>query len=131
MGGQQVGLETAIWLADAGRATTLIEPTGTIAGDVNEFLRAHLLRLAGGGGVRIVTGATVTAITPEGVQLSGIQQDYIQADSVVSALGSTAYDPLSEQLKRVLPEVYVIGSAVAPGRLHEATRTALEVASAL
>ena len=49
-------------------------------------------------------------------------------DYIVLGLGSRKYDPLSEELKAFVPEVYVIGDAVKPGQSSDAMHQGFEVA---
>ena len=49
-------------------------------------------------------------------------------DSVVLAMGSRNYDPISESIKGIVKETYVIGDAVRARRALNATAEALDVA---
>ena len=49
-------------------------------------------------------------------------------DYVIFGMGARAYDPLSEQLKEFVPEVFVIGDAVKPGQSSEAMHQGFKVA---
>lgn len=47
-------------------------------------------------------------------------------DSVVLAMGSRAYNPLEEAIKKMVPETYVIGDAIRARRALDATKEALD-----
>ncbi|MBE0792385.1 NADH oxidase, partial [Escherichia coli] len=47
-------------------------------------------------------------------------------DSVVLAMGSRAYNPLEETIKKIVPETYVIGDAIRARRALDATKEALD-----
>ena len=49
-------------------------------------------------------------------------------DCIVLGLGSRKYDPISEQLRSFVPEVFVIGDAVKPGQSSDAMHQGFEVA---
>jgi NAD(H)-dependent 7beta-hydroxy-3-oxo-delta4-cholenoic acid oxidoreductase len=49
-------------------------------------------------------------------------------DYIVLGLGSRAYDPLSEELKKFIPEVHVIGDAVKARQSSDAMHEGFKVA---
>ena len=49
-------------------------------------------------------------------------------DSIIIAMGSKSYNPLEEEVKDLVPEVYVIGDAKKAGEANKATEEAATVA---
>ena len=67
VGGGEVGLETALFLAHDGRRAIVLEMLGYVGGDVNSQYGAYLTRLLDEYGVEVHTNHQVKEITPQGV----------------------------------------------------------------
>jgi len=152
VGGNAVGLETAIFLASQGtispetlhflvtnkaeswatieelvnkgnKEVTLIEMTKKAGMDVGSSTRWTVFAEAGRLGVKIVTGARVVEVTEKGVKIQKEEgTDFLAADSVVLAAGSKSVDNLSGAMAGVVPEIYTIGDAVQPRNGLEAVK---------
>jgi len=152
VGGNAVGLETALYLADQ----------GTLAPEVLHFLVANraeswetLERLVNRGnkhvavvemmkragqdigsstrwtvmmelrrlGVTILTSTKAVGIKPEGVEIEKRQnRDLLPADSVVIAAGAEPENSLVDEIGDLVPEIHTIGDAKAPRNALEAIK---------
>lgn len=131
VGGGMVGCETADFLAERGHDVTVIELRDEIGADVISEHRKFLMKDFDEYKVKSITGAKVAKFFKGGVAYTladGIEHEIKDFDSVVLAMGSRNYDPLSEKVKKIVNETYVIGDAVKARRALDATREALEVA---
>jgi len=128
VGGQEIGLNAAIYLAETGHNVTLIEQGPDIALDINALMRAHMLTMAGTLGVDILTNCTVKGAEDgaHGTELLlgfGSEHASRRFANVVSALGPVA--PVVDGLTTALSagtEVREIGTYREPGRLYRATQ---------
>ncbi len=161
LGGGAVGIETAIQIADAGtvsgdalkflfkheaedaqtlkqlatagtREVTLIEAMDKVGSDIGRANRWVFLKELRMLGVKIITGAMVTAITDEGVmyQKDG-EERCCSVQSVVLALGAVPNVELGVELEEAGIEYLKIGDAQAPRKIihavHEGFLAALGV----
>ncbi len=152
IGGNAVGLETALFLAQQGtippevlhflmthRAETPDTLEKLISKGNKEVCVVEMARKAGVDigpstrwtvfselnrlGVKILTGAKAVEITEEGVKIETEQgTDMIPADSVVVAMGSKSENALGEELAGEVPELYTIGDAKEPRNAMEAIK---------
>jgi len=82
-------------------------------------------------GVQMHVNSKVLEVTEHDVKIQhkdGSEEWLKGFDYIVLGLGSRKYDPLSEELKAFVPEVYVIGDAVKPGQSSDAMHQGFEVA---
>lgn len=115
LGGGLAGCETAIHLADEGKAVILVEMRDTIAPDANHFQGGILLeRLKGRVEIKLgykgirISDAGLYCISPEG------KDAFIRADSVLLATGQRAMRREADALLDAAPRVYQIGDCVTP-----------------
>jgi len=157
VGGNAVGLETALYLASIGtlspevlhflitnngesmdfirerlnrgcKYVTVVEMTGKAGQDIGLSTRwtvlAELRRL----GVRIMTNTKALAIREDGLEVEKADgESFIEADSVVLAVGSAPNNDLSEELNGLVPELHVIGDANKPRNALDAIREGLMI----
>jgi 2,4-dienoyl-CoA reductase (NADPH2) len=157
VGGNAVGLETAMYLAGIGtlspevlhflaanraesmetlmellnkgsKEVTVVEMIKKAGKDIGLTTRwtimAELRRL----GVTIMTGTKAVRIKADGLEIE--REDgpgFLNADSVVLAVGSRAENSLAKELEGLVPEFYVIGDAKEPRKALEAIREGFEV----
>lgn len=112
-----------------------IEDTGVVhAGDLLDGKIAagkKVLVVGGMVGCEGVTGATVTQFFTDGVSYAlkdGTEGRLSGFDTVVLAMGYRNNDPLSEEVKKLVKETYVIGDAVKARKALDATEEALHAA---
>ncbi len=82
-------------------------------------------------GVRMFVNSKVLEVTERDVLIrrrDGTEEWLRDFDCIVLGLGSRKYDPISEQLRSFVPEVFVIGDAVKPGQSSDAMHQGFEVA---
>lgn len=129
VGGGMVGSETAAFLGEAGHDVTVVELRDEVGADVISEHRKFLMRDFDEYKIKSVTNAKVTSFFEDGVtySLADNKEHRIDGfDSVVLAMGSRAYNPLEETIKKIVPETYVIGDAIRARRALDATKEALD-----
>ncbi|MFC2000693.1 FAD/NAD(P)-binding oxidoreductase, partial [Chloroflexota bacterium] len=137
LGANLVGCEVADWLGIRRKEVTLVKrrpgPSAAIGEDIPVSGRAILLNRLPQWNVKIVTGpkqgVTVKEITDEGVVIvRDGQQELLECDSVVLALGTGPVNRLAEQLRDKVAEIHVIGDAKEPARAGHAILEGSQVA---
>jgi len=130
IGGGSVGCETAHFLADRGKKTTIVEILPKLAGDLYYAYADLLVQTLGENGVDMFVGVREEKITHEGVEIVTKEGKrlLLQADSVVVATGSVADKALFESIRGKVAEVYQVGDCVEARRIQEATSEAAEAA---
>ncbi|MFH1488579.1 MAG: FAD-dependent oxidoreductase [Pseudomonadota bacterium] len=152
IGGNAVGLETALCLAGQGtlppevlhflvanraetwetleqmvnegvRKVTVLEMRKRAGQDIGSSTRWTVMAEMKRLGVRIVTGAAATEIRRDGVAFEREgTPDFFPADSVVLAIGSIPENDLLKDSRSLAAEVYTIGDAKEPRNAMEAVR---------
>lgn len=122
IGGGSTGCETAELLGMQGKNVTIVEVTGTLAGNTGKTAQTILLGHLKGYKVRTLTGCRAKSITPDSVicEDKDGREITLRADSVVMAIGERPDASLYEELKDELPEVYNIGDSNGGGILPNA-----------
>jgi 2,4-dienoyl-CoA reductase (NADPH2) len=137
IGGGAIGCEVAEYLAGRftrpftkGRTSvTVIEMQDGLAKGLDFGTMAHHADLLGEYGVNVYLSTTVKEITDDGLILdvNGKEEVLTGMDNIILAMGSKPYDTLSEKLKEIVPEVYVIGDAKEAHSAMEATHAGADV----
>lgn len=135
VGGGMVGCEASEYLAERGHEVAIIEMKDVIAADVvpenRKFMFANFAR----NHVKLQPGAKVGQFYTDGVDYTmadGTAGSLRGFDSVVLAMGTRKYDPLSEAVANAAPQVIVIGEALkSPGNAVVVTADAFEAAKAI
>jgi len=123
VGGGMIGSETAAYLGVQCKAKVgLIEMRSDIGLDMGVGIRNDLKDCLNRCFVEIIPNTSLISVTHEGALIStgGTERIYI-CDTVVLAIGTTAYDPLEAELKG-LCEVVVVGDALKARKAVDATR---------
>lgn len=130
LGGGMTGVETADYLAEHGRAVTVVEMQGDIALDEAITPRMFLMPRLKERGVEKIVNATVKQVLSDGVIIETPEgtKELHGFDSIGLALGVKKNDSLLEAAKAACSEVYVIGDAEKPGPANHATEAGLAVA---
>ena len=156
VGGNAVGLETALYLANLGtlspetlhflmtnraesietltellnrgiKRVTVVEMTKKAGNDIGLTTRWTVMGELRRLGVRVITEARAVGITPEGLEIERRGGiDLLSADSIVIAAGSRSENALADKLKGSVPEVLVVGDAKTPRNVLEAIREGFE-----
>ena len=128
IGGGMTGVETADYLAEHGKAVTIVEMRPDIALDETSAPRFFLIPRLKEHGVEWIVNATVKKILPDGVvyEQNGTEHTCSGYDTIVLALGVRPNNPLEEAVRALGKEVYVIGDAAKPAPANKATEAALD-----
>jgi 2,4-dienoyl-CoA reductase-like NADH-dependent reductase (Old Yellow Enzyme family)/NADPH-dependent 2,4-dienoyl-CoA reductase/sulfur reductase-like enzyme len=137
IGGGLVACELADFLADTHDNTgamptivTMIEMQPLMAMQAVYEIRHLLMKRLHDKGVRMINGATVKEILPDGAVYTthdGKEESIHGAEYVILAMGSQPNDELVSQLEGKVPELHVIGDAKEIARILEATAAAAEL----
>ena len=152
IGGNAVGLETALFLASQGtlspellhfltrtraeswetiqelvdkgnKDVTVVEMGPKVGEDIGGSTRWTVIAELSRLGVRIMTQTQALEVTSAGVKVRKAGTDQVlPADSVVLAVGARSENQLLETLPDMVPEVYVIGDAQSPRNALTAIR---------
>jgi len=151
VGGNAVGLETALYLASQGtlspevlhflmvnkaespdtleqllnrgsKKVCVVEMTKKVGQDLGSSTRWTVMAELKRLGVKVITGAKAIEVTEVGLRIQKeAGEELLPADSVVIATGSKSQDALAS-LKDLVPELHVIGDAKKPHNALEAIR---------
>ncbi|MCL4439152.1 MAG: NAD(P)/FAD-dependent oxidoreductase, partial [Firmicutes bacterium] len=128
IGGGQVGIETAEWLAEKGKEVTVIEMLPEVAGDMPHAVKIPLMLSLQDYGVRILTNARVKEIAGAGVlvERKGVEE-LLSADAVVIAVGMESGSSLEAKLQDKVQALYVVGDCKNPGKIMDAVHEGFKV----
>ena len=157
LGGNAVGLETALFLANQGtlspevlhflmvnraetpetltklldrgsKHVTVVEMTKKAGADVGLTTKWTLIGELKRLGVKIITQTEAVGITPKGLQVKDEQgPGFIAADTVVLAAGSKSENELVDGIGDLVPEIHVIGDAKKPRNVLAAIREGFQL----
>ena len=134
VGGGMVGCEVADFLGELGHEVSVIELRDQLGPDVIPEHRKFLMKDFEAYKVQGVTGAKVAQFFTDGVSYTladGTEGRLEGFDNVVLAMGYRNNDTISEEIKKIVAETYVIGDAVKARKALDATaeglNTALEI----
>lgn len=128
IGGGLVGCETALHINETIKDVTVVEMLGDILAVAdhcpnNDMSLRHMMKCSS---IRVEVSAKVKEIGENTLTYEKDGQTFtIPADTVVVASGFRAYDPLSEALEDKV-DFKVVGDAVKPGKIIDATRDAYQ-----
>lgn len=131
VGGGMVGCEVADFLGELGHEVTVIELRDQLGPDVIPEHRKFLMKDFDTYKVQGVTGAKVAQFFTDGVSYTladGTEGRLEGFDNVVLAMGYRNNDTISEEIKKIVAETYVIGDAVKARKALDATAEGLNVA---
>lgn len=132
-GGGMVAAETAEFIAEHHCAVTMVEAQSLIAGTVPGGVRKHLLGRLQDLSVSMYTDAPIREFLEDGVlcEKDGAELRLDGFECIVLAMGSRSFNPLEEEMRTVVDEVYVIGDAEKAGNIRNGTDNAIRIALAL
>ena len=131
VGGGMVGCEVADFLGELGHEVSVIELRDQLGPDVIPEHRKFLMKDFETYHVQGVTGAKVAQFFPDGVSYTladGTEGRLEGFDNVVLAMGYRNNDTISEEIKKIVAETYVIGDAVKARKALDATAEGLNAA---
>jgi mycofactocin system FadH/OYE family oxidoreductase 2 len=125
-------LTTADFLSDRDCEVEVLVPWGAIAGfQVEPLTLAFVLSRLYRKGVVVTNSMRIKAVQENTViainHLTRQERTIEEVDSVVLALGSVANDSLYKALKGKVPELYLVGQALAPRKMLDSTLDGLRV----
>ncbi|MFC2066934.1 FAD-dependent oxidoreductase [Chloroflexota bacterium] len=130
IGGGQVGMETAEYLAEQGKSVTVVEMLNDVATGMPDVDRLSLLISLERLGVSVMTMTSAESVTDGTVTVSRKgKARQLPADTVVLAAGLKPNRGVADSLKGKVPEIFVIGDSSEPGRILEAIRDGFEIAN--
>jgi len=152
VGGNAVGLETALYLANQGtlspevlhflaasraetwetlvrlisqgnKGVTVLEMRKKAGQDIGPSTRWTVMAELRRLGVKLLTGAKATAINAEGIRIEKEgSPELIAADTVVIAVGAKPERGLADAIGEIVPEMVVVGDAKEPRNALEAIK---------
>ncbi|MBW1768675.1 MAG: FAD-dependent oxidoreductase [Deltaproteobacteria bacterium] len=155
VGGNAVGLETALHLAEQGtippevlhflaanRAETWDTLEGLIDKGNKEVTVVEMLKEYGKDiglstrwtirgelkrlGVEVITGAKAVEVNPDGLEIEKEKgRELLKADSIVIAAGTEPLNGLRAEIRGLAPEIYTIGDAEKPRKALDAIKEGL------
>jgi 2,4-dienoyl-CoA reductase-like NADH-dependent reductase (Old Yellow Enzyme family)/thioredoxin reductase len=122
IGGELVGCETALLLAERGKKVTIMRHGPELATKVHGLIREPMLARLKYKGASVLTGVEYQEITDAGVVIKTAagEKKIIEADTVVLAAGSTPNTELAAALKGKVAQVLSVGDCVEPRSIMEA-----------
>ena len=137
IGGKQVGLTTALFLAKQGKKVSVVT-RNKIARGLMHNLKLVYQDLLLASDVRLFPNCTPESITPDGVNCwweSGEPPEgkepvffFLKADTVVLAVGAVNNSRLGDLISSIVPETYKIGDCSGKRSIFAAMREGSEVA---
>lgn len=128
VGGGQVGLETAEYLATQGKKVTVLEALPEVGQDMELFSKVLMLPRLASLGIETITSAEVEKVEQNAVIANG---NKYPCDTAVLALGQEACSGLAVELEGQVNELYIVGDCDQPRKLlsavHEGARAARRV----
>jgi mycofactocin system FadH/OYE family oxidoreductase 2 len=128
------GPSAAEYLAEQGKHVEIISRLYMIAEDVDDSLRPDLYTRLLKKGVTLTPHTILKEVMPGKARVQNIyskDERVLEVDTVILALGGQAQDGLYYALEGRVSELYLVGDALAPRRLHDAildaTRAARQV----
>jgi 2,4-dienoyl-CoA reductase (NADPH2) len=152
IGGNAVGLETALYLSSQGtlsaevlhflminraesietltellnsgdRDVTVVEMTKKVGQDIGASTRWTVMAELGRLGVTIHKKATAVGITAEGLKIEKHgKTELLAADTIVMAVGSTPDNALANEVESLVPDVHLVGDAKEPRNALDGVR---------
>lgn len=127
IGSGMTGIETAEVLAGRGCRLTLVEMLSSVGPGMYKTVVVDAMSRIMPHDPEILTGHRLERVRPDGVELKRREDGervFVEADTVVLAMGVSPRKALVEAFKAAFPTVRVIGDAVKGGRILEATQDA-------
>ena len=132
-GGGMVGCEVADFLGEHMHKVTLVEMLGNIAGDVPMQVSPFLMERLKGYGVRVLTGTRIIRFTGDGAVAEQNGGEIVLGgfDTIILAMGARPVNTLQAELEGQVPELHVIGDALAARQalqaIEEGAKTGLAI----
>ncbi|MDP2954626.1 MAG: FAD-dependent oxidoreductase, partial [Chloroflexota bacterium] len=121
IGGELVGCETADVLSEQGKKVTVTRRGPRMAEKMQPHLRSLLLHRLAAKGVTLLTGVKYEEVTPQGLKITHEgKTSLVEADTIVIAAGAQPDTSLYQALQGKVPELHLVGDAMAPRKIESA-----------
>ncbi|MFW6057148.1 MAG: FAD-dependent oxidoreductase, partial [Chloroflexota bacterium] len=122
IGGELVGCETAEYLAERGKAVTILRRGSEMATSVSPSLKAVFLERLVRKGIRLMPGIRYKEARPGYLVVDTAEGTTVavEADTIVLAAGSVRDTTLADALHGSVPEVRVVGDCARPRGIIDA-----------
>lgn len=123
IGGGLVGCEVAEYLLESENKVTIIEQLSSVASDMEPLHRFGMLELFKKKNVFILIRRKVVGVTERGIQvinLDSSQEESVESDCVVIAMGARPVNAIVNALEGKVPAVYSVGDCNRPRVIMEA-----------
>ena len=122
IGGERIGCETAEFLSEKGKKVTVMRRGPEMALKVAPSLRSYFLDRLLEKGITFVTGVNSVEASYGGLLVTTKEKGrmFIEADTIVLAVGSIPNRKLHEEIKGVLSKIYLVGDCVEPRTIRDA-----------
>lgn len=121
LGGGMVGMETAEFLSEKGCRVTVVEMLEKLAGDMEGTTRALLLERLPNSKIAVMLSTKVEQVRDREVLVrSAGGERWLEAQTIVLALGSRANNEIVRILEERVPQLFIIGDCLEPRRAKEA-----------
>jgi 2,4-dienoyl-CoA reductase-like NADH-dependent reductase (Old Yellow Enzyme family)/thioredoxin reductase len=131
IGGGMTGCETAEFLASKGARVYLIEMLPEVAVGAGFVDKMDMVQRLADANVKILTDHRLMKIKDDSIFVKSASEKKeikLSVDKVVLALGSKPDRQLYDQVSRACDNVFLLGDALAPGRIANAVQDAFEKA---
>ncbi|MFC1961922.1 FAD-dependent oxidoreductase [Chloroflexota bacterium] len=133
MGGGIAGCQLAGFLTKRGKKVTITEASPRFANDMVRMYRRILLNSLAEEGTIMLRGVRYEEITERGLIITdeGGNRQTLEADTIVSVVGSEPNTELFKALEGKVPEIYLAGDCVEPNLILEAIHDGSRIARAV
>lgn len=134
IGSGMTGLETAEYLAEQGNQVTVVEMQSRIGPDAYLPNLIDIVTRLKKNGVQLLASTKLVEVREGTVVLENVSTGGISVqdtDAVVLSIGVKPERGFVDELKRVMPQVKVLGDAARPGRIGQAIQSGFETAYVL
>ncbi len=123
VGGGMVGCEAAEYLLETGNKVTILEQLPSLGHDMEPFHRFIMLAHFREHQVIMLNSRKVVGVDERGVRvihLGSNEEEFLEADRVIVAVGTTPVDGLSNALEGKVEDLYSVGDCNGPRVIMEA-----------
>lgn len=124
-------LTAALFVAEQGKQVTMITPVGAIGLDVESYARVNLLRRLGSRKVQMSPSTSLKEVRGRTVIVADVwtkeERAIEDVDSIVLAHHHVANNALYLSLRGKVPELHLVGDAMAPRKSIDAIREGFTV----
>ncbi|WNS41387.1 FAD-dependent oxidoreductase [Paenibacillus sp. MMS20-IR301] len=134
IGSGMTGLETAEYLAARGNQVTVVEMQPRIGPDAYLPNLIDIVTRLKKDGVQLLAAMKLVEVKDNAIVLEHTatgEISVLETDAVVLSIGVRSERGLADELKRVMPQVKLLGDAAKPGRIGQAIQSGFETAYVL